>query len=59
LAKLRITHQALQISRGQAPDNYLNLKELSNFERSHLKDAFSVVQTLQDVLGQRYESGRF
>jgi CBS domain-containing protein len=37
----------------------LSLEELSNFERSHLKDAFLVVQTLQGVLGQRYQSGRF
>jgi hypothetical protein len=59
LAKLRITHQALQISRGEAPDNFLVLKALSNFERSHLKDAFSVVKTMQDVLGQRYQSGVF
>jgi CBS domain-containing protein len=59
LAKLRIAHQARQIQSGQSPDNFLSLDELSNFERSHLKDAFSVVQTLQGVLGQRYQSGRF
>jgi CBS domain-containing protein len=59
LAKLRIAHQARQVQTGQAPDNYLSLNELSNFERSHLKEAFSVVQTLQGVLGQRYQSGRF
>lgn len=59
LGKLRIAHQARQIAQGQAPDNFLALQELSNFERSHLKDAFSVVQTLQEVLGQRYQSGRF
>ena len=59
LGKLRIAHQARQIARGQAPDNFLALEELSNFERSHLKDAFLVVQTLQGVLGQRYQSGRF
>ena len=59
LSKLRIAHQARQIQAGQAPDNYLSLSELSNFERSHLKEAFSVVQTLQGVLGQRYQSGRF
>jgi CBS domain-containing protein len=59
LAKLRIAHQARQIQAGQAPDNHLALNELSNFERSHLKNAFSVVQTLQEVLGQRYQSGRF
>jgi len=59
LGTLRIAHQARQIARGQAPDNFLALEELSNFERSHLKDAFLVVQTLQGVLGQRYQSGRF
>jgi CBS domain-containing protein len=59
LGTLRIAHQARQIARGQAPDNFLALEELSNFERGHLKDAFLVVQTLQGVLGQRYQAGRF
>lgn len=59
LAKMRIAHQARQMAAGQGPDNFLELSELSNFERSHLKDAFGVVQTLQGVLGQRYQSGRF
>jgi len=59
LAKLRIAHQARQTRAGQTPDNFLALEELSNFERSHLKDAFGVVQTLQGVLGQRYSGGRF
>ena len=59
LGKLRIAHQSRQTLRGQAPDNFLALEELSNFERSHLKDAFLVVQTLQGVLAQRYQSGRF
>lgn len=59
LGKLRIAHQARQTAHGATPDNYLELSELSNFERSHLKDAFSVVQTLQDVLHNRYSGGRF
>jgi CBS domain-containing protein len=59
LGKLRIAHQARQMAQGKAPDNFLALEELSNFERSHLKEAFSVVQTLQGVLGQRYAGGRF
>lgn len=59
LGKLRIAHQARQTAKGQAPDNFLALDELSNLERSHLKNAFSVVQTLQGVLGGRYQSGRF
>ena len=54
LATLRIQHQALQMARGQSPDNHLALIELSNFERSQLKEAFGVVQTLQSVLAQRY-----
>lgn len=59
LSQLRISHQARQTRLGRTPDNFLALEELSNFERSHLKNAFQVVQTLQNVLGQRYQSGRF
>ena len=59
LCTLRIQHQARQIDRGQAPDNHLVPEELSNFERRQLKDAFGVVQKLQQVLSQRYTAGRF
>ncbi|GAA6143837.1 DUF294 nucleotidyltransferase-like domain-containing protein [Hydrogenophaga sp. 5NK40-0174] len=59
LAYTRIQHQARQIASGDKPDNYLNPDEVSNFERSQLKDAFHVVQSLQNVLGQRYQAGRF
>ena len=55
----RIAHQTQRIQQGLEPDNYLRLPELSNFERGHLRDAFSVIQSLQEVLGQRYQSGRF
>lgn len=58
ISKLRIAHQARQTQAGQAPDNFLALSELSNFERSQLKEAFAVVQTLQSVLAQRYQGGR-
>lgn len=54
LAYTRIQHQARQIGAGQEPDNFLPLNEVSNFERSQLKDAFTVVHDLQNVLGQRY-----
>ena len=59
LASLRIRHQARQIAQGVPPDNFLDLMELSNAERSQLKEAFSVVQTLQTLLGQQFETGRF
>ena len=59
LAYTRIQHQARQITAGLAPDNFLNPNDISNFERSQLKDAFNVVHDLQNVLGQRYQAGRF
>ena len=54
LAFTRIQHQARQITAGDKPDNYLRLDDLSNFERTQLKDAFTVVQSLQNVLSHRY-----
>ena len=57
ISRIRIRHQARQLAAAQAPDNFLALQELSNFERSHLKQAFSVVHTMQGVLGQRYRTG--
>jgi CBS domain-containing protein len=52
---LRIRHQARQIKAGRAADNFMSPEKLSNFERSHLKDAFSVVRTMQNALSQRYK----
>ena len=59
LAALRIQHQARQMSAGETPDNFLLPDELSQFERTQLKDAFKVVAEMQDVVGQRYQVGRF
>lgn len=56
---LRIRHQAANIARQRPPDNFLPLAELSNFERRQLKDAFTVVQKVQEVLAQRYQVGRY
>jgi len=55
LAALRIQHQARQMAQGEAPDNFLDPAEISNFERTQLRDAFQVVQTLQSVLSNRYK----
>ena len=59
LSLLRIRHQARQIAAGHAADNYLKPDDLSNFERSQLKDAFNVVKQLQEVLAQRYQATRY
>jgi len=59
LAFVRIQHQARQILQERKPDNFLHPVEISNFERTQLKDAFRVVASLQNILGQRYQAGRF
>ncbi|MEO8652975.1 MAG: putative nucleotidyltransferase substrate binding domain-containing protein, partial [Ramlibacter sp.] len=59
LGKARLVHQARQTAKGEAPDNFLSPAEISNFERSQLKDAFTVVQKLQAVLERRYGGGAY
>lgn len=59
LSALRIQHQARRMSEGHAADNFLRPDELSNLERGHLRDAFSIVKSLQGVLENRYQAGRF
>ncbi|MFY0596742.1 MAG: cyclic nucleotide-binding/CBS domain-containing protein [Cognatishimia sp.] len=51
IAMTRLKHQAAQIKSGQKPDNYLDPSDLSDFERSHLRDAFVVVKTMQSAAG--------
>jgi CBS domain-containing protein len=59
IGTLRMRHQARQLRRGDKADNYLSPDELSRLERGHLKDAFSLINTMQESLGQRYQAGRF
>ncbi len=59
IGTLRMRHQAGQMRRGEKADNFLSPDELSPLERGHLKDAFLLINTLQEALGQRYQTGRF
>lgn len=52
IADTRLDHQAAQIRRGERPDNFMPPADLSDFERSHLRDAFVVVKTMQSAAGQ-------
>jgi CBS domain-containing protein len=52
-------HQANQLAHGQRADNFVSPDELSTLERGHLKDAFLLINTMQESLGQRYQTGRF
>lgn len=51
IAETRLAHQSDQVKQGEAPDNFLSPSSLSEFERSHLRDAFVVVKSLQSALG--------
>lgn len=51
IAEARLNHQVALIKSGEKPDNFLAPTDLSDFERSHLRDAFVVVKTLQSALG--------
>ena len=52
VAQTRLEHQARLIKNGKKPDNYLPPDTLSDFERSHLRDAFVVIKTMQSALMQ-------
>lgn len=58
ISALRCRHQVMQFKRGESPDNYLPPDALTPLERSHLKDAFAAISTLQEALAQRYQTGR-
>lgn len=52
IAQTRLDHQLHLIKAGQAPDNFMAPNDLSDLERSHLRDAFVVVRTMQSAVGQ-------
>lgn len=54
ISSLRIRHQAKQIHMGLAADNFLPIEELSGLEKSHLKDSFSIIKTMQQFFESRY-----
>lgn len=58
MSSLRIQHQAQQIRRGIALDNYFDPKLLSGLERGHLKDAFIIIKDMQQVLENRHQAAR-
>jgi CBS domain-containing protein len=51
IAETRLKNQAALVRAGRKPDNFLAPSDLSDFERSHLRDAFVVVRTMQSAVG--------
>jgi CBS domain-containing protein len=54
---LRIHHQVEQIERGEAPDNFINPRNLSNLEKRILKESFQVITSVQDGIISQYGPG--
>jgi len=52
IAEMRLAHQAALVREGRRPDNFLQPALLSELERGHLKDAFTVIKTMQAALAQ-------
>lgn len=52
IAQTRLDHQARQVKEGVRPDNFMRPSELSEFERSHLRNAFVVVRQMQAAATQ-------
>jgi CBS domain-containing protein len=52
IAETRLAHQARRVKQGERPNNFMAPSDLSEFERSHLRDAFVVVRTMQSAVGQ-------
>ncbi|WP_420584235.1 DUF294 nucleotidyltransferase-like domain-containing protein [Ruegeria sp.] len=51
IAETRLEHQVRLVKSGENPDNYLPPSTVSDFERSHLRDAFVIVKTMQSAVG--------
>jgi len=58
ISLIRLRHQAEQIRRNEQADNFLEPDRLSSFERTHLKDAFGVVKTMQQAMSSTFMGGR-
>lgn len=55
LLRIRLQHE--QIEKGLEPDNYLNPKQLSSFERKVFKVSCQLIAKLQDIINKRYNPG--
>jgi len=58
IGSLKIRHQSKNIRSGIKADNYLPPDEMSGIEKNHLKDAFSIIKTMQIYFENLYTSSR-
>jgi CBS domain-containing protein len=58
LWQVRLEHQVLQVRQGQAPDDYIDPKELGSVTRQGVKAAFRVVDAVQRTLALEFDLHR-
>ncbi|PID46177.1 MAG: hypothetical protein CSB47_05575 [Proteobacteria bacterium] len=54
IGELKIQHQTRQIKNGEKADNFLSPKDIPQLEREYLKNAFKVIQTMQNSIKMKY-----
>ncbi len=57
IAALRMQHQVRQLRAGEPPDDYVDPAELSGLTRSHLKEAFRAVASVQKRVAAELKAG--
>ena len=57
ITQVRFTHQNEALKLGKKPDNHIDPQTFSSFERKHLKDAFKIINELQDGAKLRFTKG--
>ena len=56
ISQVRFNHQLAAINNDQTPNNHIAPKQISSFERKHLKEAFKIISELQDVAKLKFLS---
>ncbi len=54
ISYVRLRHQAGQVRRGEPTDNFVAPRDLSSFDKRHLREAFAIVRAAQSALAHRY-----
>jgi CBS domain-containing protein len=58
ITSLRLTHQVDQLRAGEVPDDFVNPAALSSLTRTHLKEAFRAVASVQKRVAADLEGTR-
>ncbi|MGF1861325.1 DUF294 nucleotidyltransferase-like domain-containing protein [Photobacterium profundum] len=57
ITQVRFRHQLNALNMNNEPNNHIYPDEFSSFERKHLKEAFKIINELQDVAKLRFVKG--